>query len=184
MGKRRIWSDEEIAMLGTMSDVDLAEKLGIPKANVTSRRHKLGIAPFNAHKSITTRPWTDKEIALLGAMPDASVAHMTNRALNSVQQMRHRMRIPAYNKKTSKIDRAFLAWHSALEMSAPEFFKAIQMHYADCFESKLTHSMLAAMSHYSLSRVQKWFTAGTAQEPLAISTRHHLWLLAQSWSTK
>lgn len=184
MAKHRTWTDEEIALLGTMSDIDLGEKLGVPKANVTFRRKKLGIAPFNAHKSVITRPWTDKEIALLGSMPDASVAHVTNRALNSVQQMRHRKRIPAYNRKTSKLERAFMGWDRALEMSAPKFFKAVQQHYADCFDLKLTHSMLAGMSHYSLSRMQKWFTAGSAQEPLAITTRHHIWLLANSWGSK
>lgn len=168
-----------------MSDADLAEKLGTAKANVTSRRLKLGIAPFNAHKSTKTYPWTDEEIALLGKMPDAAVAHVTNRALNSVQQMRHRKRIPAYSRKTSKdIDRAFISWDRALEMPAPELFEAIQQHYAHCFGSKLTYTILACMSHYSLSRMQKWFTAGTAQEPISVPTRHHLWLLAKSWGSK
>lgn len=171
-------------MLGTMPDIEAAKVLGLKVPAVAARRRLLGIRPFSQHKSRAITAWSKEEIALLGTMSDASVAHVVNRKLNSVQQMRHRLKIPPFNRRTQKEDRYFISWTAALRLSGPMFFADLSQHHQQCFGEKLTYQRLAKASHYSLSRMQKWFTAGTAQEPLGISVRHHLWLLGKSWGEK
>jgi hypothetical protein len=63
-----LWKPEELALLGTMPDADLAARLGKTPTAVRVMRSRLGIA------NPTTTHWTAEELALLGTMPDAEVA--------------------------------------------------------------------------------------------------------------
>lgn len=184
MGKWFAWAKEHEAMLGTMPDIEAATILGLKVAAVAARRRLLGIRPFSQHKSQAITGWKKEEIALLGTMSDAAVAHVVNRKLNAVQQMRHRLKIPPFNRRTQKEERYFITWEDALRFSGPMFFEALAKHYQRCLGGKLSYQRLAKISHYSLSRMQKWFTSGTAQEPLGITVKHHLWLLGKSWGEK
>ena len=44
--KRRAWSDEEVALLGTISDCELARRLGCFASTVRSERERRGVAPW------------------------------------------------------------------------------------------------------------------------------------------
>jgi hypothetical protein len=86
--KEMKWKPNEIRLLGTMSDADLAAKLGRSQASVEYMRLKLG-KDYSASKS---RPWTKSELLLLGKFPDARVAEMTHRTQKAVQVRRLKMR--------------------------------------------------------------------------------------------
>lgn len=181
--QRYAWTEHEEKLLGSMPDADLARQLGVKIMTVGTRRRALGVAPFHVNKSNLLTKWGKDELALLGKMPDAAVALRVNKSANTVSAMRVRRGIAPYERHSVRWKRAFLTWDKAVAMSAPDFFRSLQERYAQVGEGKLTHRKLAGLSLYSLSRVQKWFTAGTAQEPLTITTRHHLWLIARLWGS-
>lgn len=47
--KFHIWSPEEIALLGTMNDADLAKQMGLARATVSQHRTRRGIPAHHDH---------------------------------------------------------------------------------------------------------------------------------------
>jgi len=68
----RTWSTAELALVGTMTDQDLAGKLGISCARVAFLRKGMGIVPFDRKRK--DRQWLDEEDAMLGVQIDVEVA--------------------------------------------------------------------------------------------------------------
>ena len=66
---------EEKALLGTMSDEDLARKLGRSVFTIADWRRRLKIPVFAAKR----RPWTAEELKMLGKHPDTKLARRLNR---------------------------------------------------------------------------------------------------------
>jgi hypothetical protein len=83
MGKHHYWTVDMVEMLGTMTDVALGAKLGIPKDTVTGARIGRGIPPFCSAFSVQ-RKWTAEEVALLGTMTDREVGKLTGRTRGAV----------------------------------------------------------------------------------------------------
>jgi hypothetical protein len=82
------WKQEEIELLGTIPDDEVAVLLGKTWRAVTQKRHKVGIPnPAENH-------WTAREIRLLGKLPDEEVARRTGRTLNAIAQKRFALGIP------------------------------------------------------------------------------------------
>jgi hypothetical protein len=67
------WTPEQLAMLGTMLDADVARLTGRTPDAVRCCRQKLGIG------NPSSPVWTEEELALLGTMPDEVVAARTGR---------------------------------------------------------------------------------------------------------
>jgi len=74
------WTDAEERLLGTMSDPDLARRLGRSVRAIRLRRHQRGIPKFHSQR----RPWTEAEEELLGTMPDRRFARKFKRSVRSV----------------------------------------------------------------------------------------------------
>src|SRR4051812_33355738 len=74
---RRWWTLEEMELLGTMTDVETARRLGRTRSSVTHKRRRLGIPPW------TPQPphWAADEQGLLGKLPDAETAKLTGRTV-------------------------------------------------------------------------------------------------------
>jgi hypothetical protein len=89
------WSVEEDALLGKLSDEEVAGRLGYSVTRVRRRRHLLGVPCWNP----TNRPWTKAEIALLGTRPDREVAPLVNRSLANVRYKRLDLGIPFCNPR-------------------------------------------------------------------------------------
>ncbi|GMU65398.1 MAG: hypothetical protein AMXMBFR36_16720 [Acidobacteriota bacterium] len=70
--RARPWTRREIALIGSMSDAALAERLRISVTAVVRKRRSLGIASFRPAR----RPirWTKRSIRLQGSLPDRVVA--------------------------------------------------------------------------------------------------------------
>jgi hypothetical protein len=62
----RVWTEEELVLLGTAPDAEVASRIGRTEAAVTTMRNRRGIpAPW---------AWTEEQVALVGTLPDAGVA--------------------------------------------------------------------------------------------------------------
>lgn len=85
------WTPENDALLGTMGDRQLSEKLGVPLITVGNRRKLLGIeAKVVADYNLCWRPEID---ALLGTIPDSEIAKQIGRSQRSVAKRRRLLNI-------------------------------------------------------------------------------------------
>jgi hypothetical protein len=76
------WTPQEVALLGTMPDEELAARIGKTPVAVRQKREELGIANPTANR------WTAEDIALLGTLPDEEVARLVGRSRTAVTQKR------------------------------------------------------------------------------------------------
>lgn len=96
---RYVWTPEAIALLGTMSDTDVAMKLRIHKAKVKAKRKQLEIPACELRPYSRTITWTDEMDALLGVLSDCEIARRYQIATGSVWKRRVRLGIqPAQEK--------------------------------------------------------------------------------------
>lgn len=84
------WTEDEIALVGQLSDATVARRLGRSTGAVKRIRCKLGLPQVDAK----LKRWTGAENALLGTMPDKAVAQQTHRKLEAVRAHRHALNIP------------------------------------------------------------------------------------------
>ena len=89
------WTAAEDALLGKLTDLEVAHKLGYRIERVRRRRHLLGLPCNNPQR----RHWTKEEIALLGTKPDREVAQLVNRSLENVRFKRLELGIPFHNPR-------------------------------------------------------------------------------------
>lgn len=96
------WTDEHIALMGTMPDAELAKIVGCTPWVVAYHRKKRGVPVFSSsheragQKSLATRrDWTAEEDALLGSDSDTVVALHLGRTRASVAQRRAGLGIPS-----------------------------------------------------------------------------------------
>jgi hypothetical protein len=87
------WQPEDLALLGKVSDGELARTLGLATASVNRKRQQLGIPPFQP----APRPieWTSGMIERLGRASDARVAKELGISIDSVKGKRQALGIPA-----------------------------------------------------------------------------------------
>lgn len=96
--KDRQWTPENIALLGTMADAQVAKRIGgISFITVQKKRQALGIPPATP----ASRPWTPEHIAMLGARSDAELARLTGRSTKAVNQKRIKLGIPSVCEQRS-----------------------------------------------------------------------------------
>lgn len=91
-GSRRAcgWLPEEVALLGTAPDAEIAALLARTVEGVARRRSQLAIAPWRSP------PWGPEELALLGTAPDSEVAARLGCSADHLGYRRRKAGIPAY----------------------------------------------------------------------------------------
>lgn len=89
--RNKLWEPHEIALLGTMTDKEVSQRIGRSVDAVAGRRINSGIPAFVGQKT-----WTDEEDDLLGTMSDHAVAIQLGRSMHSVRQRRYRLGIETY----------------------------------------------------------------------------------------
>jgi len=85
----RLWSPEEEAILGQVSDAEAARQLGRTESAVHHHRIRLG----RLLSDVEQRPWSAEETALLGTEPDAVIASKLNRTAHAVGRKRRQQGI-------------------------------------------------------------------------------------------
>jgi hypothetical protein len=92
-----LWTPEEDALLGTMPDKDVAERIGRTPTAVHAHRSDLGIPSFFMRKPPRKPPrWTPEKDALLGTMPDSVLARKLRCSPMSVFYRRRRLKIARF----------------------------------------------------------------------------------------
>jgi len=93
--RRTRWTKEELALLGRLSDEEVASRTGHPVGSVFQKRHDLGIP--NPHPK--RRSWQPQEDALLGTATDKIIATRLGRDKSTVAQRRINLGIAPYSAK-------------------------------------------------------------------------------------
>ena len=93
------WTPDEDALVGTMKDRDVGERIGRSESAVSDRRYVLGVAAFTKRKR-RGKPitWTPAKERLLGTMPDGELARKLRCSPMAVFYRRKRLKIPAFRK--------------------------------------------------------------------------------------
>lgn len=174
-----VWTSEMDAMLGSASDREISARLGVPYQAVKYRRKHLGIQA--TRKPHTPRDWPQEVIDRLGKVPDVVIAQQMGVDGSAVSWKRRKLGIAPYRKpakvKAIKDRRGVPKWAHVSTLNQPDFYRAMSAHHQAVTGKPLTHAMLSDLCLWSISRLQKWFTPGSAQQPLALPVRHHIWLV-------
>ena len=84
------WSEAEIELLGTKSDVDVGESIGKPSRVVRAKRESLDISRFGLK-------WTEDIVSMLGTVYDKDVAAASGFSMTSIERKRRSLNIPPFN---------------------------------------------------------------------------------------
>ena len=84
------WTDEEMALLGTMVDAEVAKKVDRPVQAVRQKRERMGIPNPTDSPRVGPRPrWTPEEDQLALTLSIQEAARQTGRTENAVRNRRH-----------------------------------------------------------------------------------------------
>ena len=95
----RVWTDDEIAMLGSFKDSYVAKQLCISVSAVSSKRRELGI-PFLKIEKSRERVWSKKEKGMLGTLPDRELAKLLGISTTTVGNKRRQLNIKPFDRPT------------------------------------------------------------------------------------
>lgn len=98
----KIWTDKDIALLGTMSDTKLAKQLGVTRNSLQNKRRQLGIPSFAG--SMADKRWTPAVLEQLGKVPDHVIAKQVGITVPAVGLFRNRRGIPAAKNAQTQTD--------------------------------------------------------------------------------
>ena len=88
MARRRMrtpWTADELALLGKLSDNQVARRIGRSQGTVTAKRSKLGIPGFSQRNPTI---WTAAQLQLLELNDDLRVAQVTGKLIGEVKAKR------------------------------------------------------------------------------------------------
>jgi hypothetical protein len=85
MPSDNFWTIERIALLGTVSDREIAKRLGIPVSAVHGQRTIRNIPPWKRYK------WGETELGLLRTYTDQEIAELTGRSLFDIAAKRREL---------------------------------------------------------------------------------------------
>lgn len=94
---RYIPTEDDLALLGTVSDGEAAEIIDVSPRTIERWRARYGIEAYGDYHAPID--WTPEMDALLGTDIDKAVAERLGLTKSSVFRRRHKLGIPAYNKR-------------------------------------------------------------------------------------
>jgi DNA-directed RNA polymerase specialized sigma24 family protein len=121
MGPKTKWTPEMDALLGTMTDRQLAKELGIKQCRVTRHRMQSRIQPYRKHLGHVRRArgqnggrailWDEAMLAMLGKAHDSEVAKELGLGWATVLKKRNELGIPAFAKRRKYEPEAAIRMH-------------------------------------------------------------------------
>lgn len=117
------------ALLGTMSNPDIAEQLGISVTAVNLRRRKLGIPIFSR-----SARWTSEMEAQLGTMSDFKVAEELGIPVGAVRRRREKLGIPSWRSQNQIIPKG-----TYLGPEAQHIYRARRVSQVEALPNTLTY---------------------------------------------
>lgn len=99
----KIWKEEYLSLLGTITDAELAIKMNTASAHVAQMRNKLGIPVLRADRTKSKRhKWSKKDSRLVGTMSDQDLAKKLGVSVQRVATRRRKMGLAPYQDKERK----------------------------------------------------------------------------------
>jgi len=92
-----VWTPQQLALLGTVSDRRVGEAIGVSLYAVARKRNSLGITASSPKPR--RRIWTKRQLALLGKIPDGQVSAITGACTPAIIALRARLGIAAFVRK-------------------------------------------------------------------------------------
>lgn len=112
MNARRPWEPAHVALLGVLSDSEVARIVGCHPHTARGERLRRGIPAFSpppaevAHvrrKRAGMFPWpSDIADAMLGTMPDAALGRLVNRDHGTVADRRRKLGVPSFGRRVTR----------------------------------------------------------------------------------
>lgn len=96
------WTNEELAMLGTMSDAKLSKIIKHCEAVITRKRNALGIIGFGGTFRLFN--WTQSDLELLGKHPDDNIGKMIGCSGTTVSKKRRELGIAPYRFRNKLVN--------------------------------------------------------------------------------
>jgi DNA-binding CsgD family transcriptional regulator len=72
--KPGVWTEQELALLGTAPDAKIAERVGVTTTAVKQQRRRLGIAAWGTTTEQRRHKWTKRQLGWLGKLSDKEIA--------------------------------------------------------------------------------------------------------------
>lgn len=104
------WTPQNIALLGTMTDQEVADRIGGKADAIREKRLSLGIKAYKPQASpVKGKPrpnfnWTEQAVALLGTKPDKLVAQELGLAITTVALKRRSLGIEGLKSRRPPIE--------------------------------------------------------------------------------
>jgi hypothetical protein len=92
-----LWTAEDVALVGLVSDVEVARRTGRTLTAVRQKRKQLRL-PNPEHPDSRYLPWTPQDDALVLTLPPAEVAALTGHSRGAVYARRHELRGAALDR--------------------------------------------------------------------------------------
>lgn len=98
------WTAEQLALVGSAPDVEVAKQLGVSRMMIGRKRKELGLPPFPVkacgHDRQTQFEWTEDNLALLGKVPDMDLALILGVSRRTVWHQRKLRNIPVMRSES------------------------------------------------------------------------------------
>lgn len=102
-GSKR-WLDEELALIGTNTDSNIAKLLGLSSTLIRLKRHEMGVASFRRSGPFN---WQPEHIKLLGKYTDTEIGYKLGLNPSAVGKMRKHLKIPTCNRTSEDYEKLF-----------------------------------------------------------------------------
>ena len=98
----REWTKKEIALLGTASDAEIAQRINRIPSGVFLQRTRRNIPAFGQNKTEKAHRWTKQQIKWLGKVSDVEIANRLGVSASTVAWKRRKMGIPSRTGSTGR----------------------------------------------------------------------------------
>lgn len=100
--ERLAWNADQLAMLGTAPDAEVADAVGVNDSAIHSMRKRRGIPAFGQSREKLAHAWTRKQLSWLGKLPDSEIARRVGLNAATVSVKRRTMGIETQRKPSRR----------------------------------------------------------------------------------
>lgn len=99
---RLAWNADQLALLGTAPDAEVADAVGVNDSAIHSMRKRRGIPPFGQSREKLAHVWTKKQLSWLGKLSDVEIARRVGLNAATVSVKRRTMGIESQHKPSGR----------------------------------------------------------------------------------
>jgi hypothetical protein len=100
--ERLAWNADQLALLGTAPDAEVAAAVGVNDSAIHSMRKRYGIPSFGQNREKLAHAWTKKQLSWFGKLPDAEIARRVGLNTATVSVKRRCLGIETKSKPSGR----------------------------------------------------------------------------------